>query len=342
MSRRKRPGTARRGPERSATAPVAREVAGVEPGEPAAERFEAWAWCAFAVLLAFLVWLVYLGARPGGRGPLLAYTLGPLVLTLAALGVLVFAALWSATHRPLFQRRRLLPFLSLVAVLGAPQFPFPYPTSHAGRPSRVDFRLPVEGEWTVVWGGLESEHNRLAAFLPDRRFGLDLVVTRDGRSHEGDGRDPRAYFAFDQPVLAPADATVARVRDGEEDGAIWSPSAREPFGNHVVLEVAPGEYVFLAHLRAGSIRVAPGEAVRAGAEIARVGSSGWSKLTPEPHLALHLQDSPEARAGEAIPWSVVDYEEDAVAVERGLPRGGIARDGRFLGARVRARAAPVR
>src|SRR5687768_12001972 len=102
MSRRKRPGAARRGPERSATAPVAPEVAPTARTEPA-ERFEAWAWCAFAVLLAFLVWLVYLGARPGGRGPLLAYTLGPLVLTLAALGVLAFAALWSATHRPLFQ-----------------------------------------------------------------------------------------------------------------------------------------------------------------------------------------------------------------------------------------------
>jgi murein DD-endopeptidase MepM/ murein hydrolase activator NlpD len=109
----------------------------------------------------------------------------------------------------------------------------------------------------------------------------------------------------------------------------------EPFGNHVVLRVAPEQYVFLAHLMRGSVRVRPGQRVARGEPLGRVGSSGFSAVTPEPHLALHLQDSPVPRRGEAVPWSFCGYAADGEPRERGLPSGGVTRDGRLVGQRVR-------
>jgi len=227
--------------------------------------------------------------------------------------------------------------LCLVAVIGAPQFPLPYPTSRESTPSAVCFRLPVEGEWTVAWGGDDPARNPLARFSPDRRYGIELVLAA-GRERAGGLAQPASYPAFDQPVLAPCEGTVVRAVGDLPDLDLASHRPQEPFGNHLVIEVAPGEFLFLCRLRQGSLEVAAGDRVRAGERIARVGSSGESQLTPEPHLALHLQTSPEPHAGEAIPWSFCDYTANGVAVERGLPSGALGRERVFEGTRVRASA----
>lgn len=306
------------------------------PATPRTERPEAWALAAFAIALLALGCVLYLLGRPGGRGPIAVYRVAPIALPLAAFLVLAFALAQSLVRRPFLQRRRILPFLCLVAVAGAPQLPLPYPTPHEGRPSSTCFRLPVDGAWTVVWGGEDLDANRLARFEPDRRYGMHLVVERDGRTHAGDGSRPEDYHAFGQAVLAPCDATVVRASDGAPDGAIGTRSTEEPFGNHLVLEVAPAEFLFLTQLRAGSLAVAPGARVAAGEKLAEVGSSGWSAVTPEPHLALHLQDTPEPHRGEAIPWRFCSYRSGGVPVARGLPRGGVgrARAGSGAGARL--------
>jgi murein DD-endopeptidase MepM/ murein hydrolase activator NlpD len=63
-----------------------------------------------------------------------------------------------------------------------------------------------------------------------------------------------------------------------------------PVGNHVVLEIAPRRYVLLAHLRAGSLRVKPGDQVVCGQPLAECGNSG---NTSEPHVHMQVQDGPE-------------------------------------------------
>jgi hypothetical protein len=318
---------------RAAPSAIADEA--LERRRPA--RLEAWAIVAWIVGLLFLVLLLYLGLRPGGRWPVLAYNQGRDLVMLAALLTLFLGLAWSALHRPFLQRRRVFPFLCLCGVIGVAEYPFPYPSSHEGHESAVCMRLPVEGEWTVFWGGETREESLLAAYFADRRWGLDLVVTEDGLSHRGDGLSARDYFAWDKPVFAPADGTVVHVSDQAPDTSPGQYDSRiEAFGNYVVLEVAPGEFVFLCHLRQGSVAVQAGQAVRSGDALGRVGSSGYSTVTPQPHLAIHMQDTPLPGRGEAIPWSFCDYSADGQRVSRGLPRGGIARDGVFLGQKIQA------
>ena len=269
-------------------------------------------------------------------GPLFVYGPGRDWIGLAAVATLVFATIWCALHRPITQRRRVLPFLALTAIVGVFAYPFPYPSSHDGHPSTLCFRLPFENEWTVFWGGDTKEENLNAGYLADRRYGLDFVVTENGKSHRGGGRELTDYFAYDREVLAPADGTVVFAAGDLEDLAPGAFDRQvEPYGNFVVLEVGEREFVFLADLRQGSIAVARGARVRAGDPIGRVGNSASSPFTPEPHLAVHLQDTPVSHAGEAIPWSFCNYASAGRPVDRGLPHGGIARDGTFLGEHVK-------
>ena len=96
----------------------------------------------------------------------------------------------------------------------------------------------------------------------------------------------------------------------------------DEFGNMIVLEVAEAEYLFLCNLKQGSILVGPDEHVESGQELARVGNSSCSRFTPQPHLALHLQDTPVPRWGQAVPWFFNSYNSGSSMVLRGLPSGG--------------------
>jgi len=197
----------------------------VSPEEGRRRSFEPWAWCAFALAGAALGLSVYLGLRPGGRGPVLAFTWGPLALGAAAALLLIGALAWALVRRPVLQRRRATPLAILAATLWFCSFPIAYPSSHEGHPSRVRFRLPFEGEWRVRWGGEERADNVLV-LNPSRCFGFVF-----------DGAPP------DASVVAPCPGRVRAV----------SP---------LVLEVAPREYLVLEGL--GTLDVAEGARVEPG------------------------------------------------------------------------------
>lgn len=304
------------------------------PTDGKSTRLEVWVHLAHLLFFLFIGGIFYLGARPGGAGPLFVYMEGRLLLGLVALLLLVFALAYSAWKRPFRQRGRIRAFLLLVTVVGLVNMPFPYPSSHEKHPSRTCFQLPFEGQWTVLWGGEDTEGNRLASMLPDRRWGLDLVFEREGLLFEGAGEEPEDWFAFGQPVLAPAAGRVVRIETGQVDGPPRRPNpGATPEGNLVVLEVAENEFCFLTHLKQGSIEVQVGAKVEAGQKLAEVGSSGFSPFTPMPHLAVHLQDTSEGR-GEAIPWRFCGYRVNGAPVEEGLPRGGLSDEGHRIGQRV--------
>jgi Peptidase family M23 len=86
-------------------------------------------------------------------------------------------------------------------------------------------------------------------------------------------------------VLASASGRVLRARDGEPDGA-FGKSAREAVrdvecGNGVVIEHPERWETQYCHMASGSLVVKPGELVKAGQPLGRVGLSG---LTEYPHL----------------------------------------------------------
>ena len=300
--------------------PAPLQAVSTDPFTVGRAGFEGWSRAAFFLALLTVGLYVYLGSRPGGIGAVGAYRLGPTILGLAAMLLLVFGLVWSLLRRPVLQRGRLAPLLALAACVWFTSYPLAYPSSYANRPSRVAFRLPVrDGEWTVRWGGLQRAENALV-LLPDRCFGYDLVRL--------EGSDPEENTSLGAIVVAPADGSVVAVLGVD-------PASRvRTIGTALVIEVASGQYLFLSNLDPDSFLVGTGDAVVAGQALARVGESAASPVSPGPHLAIHLQDTPEPGWGEGIPLLFHDFVAGGRIVEQGRPTGGV-QGGRCVGRRLR-------
>ena len=87
-------------------------------------------------------------------------------------------------------------------------------------------------------------------------------------------------------------------------------------GNYVVIDHGNGEYSFLCHLMKGSVSVAEGQPVKAGAQIARCGNSGHATA---PGLHYHLQNTPRLFDGDGLPAQFQSYVADSQAIDRGEP-----------------------
>jgi murein DD-endopeptidase MepM/ murein hydrolase activator NlpD len=95
-----------------------------------------------------------------------------------------------------------------------------------------------------------------------------------------------------------------------------------------VLQVADRQFLFVAHLRRGSVAVAQGDRVAKGQMLGRVGNSGNSS---EPHVHVHLQDTPHAYLGEGIiPLYFHGYRSRKEEIDRGMPLGGRERRNRIF------------
>lgn len=288
----------------------------------APERPELWVVAAWALLALEIALAIYLGLKLGGLGPVRAYAFGPALIVLAALLLGVLGCAISFVHRPFARPQRLVAFCVLGFVIVSASFPLPFPAHRSNRPSLAQLELPVQGEWTVAWGGV-GETNFLLRTRPDRCSGFVLIRERDA-STRAVPADPKSAFAFGEAVFAPCDGTVVDlVERWPDDGA----SAPDDLGNRIVLEIAPGEFLFLSGLAQDSLDVKLGERVTRGQALARVGFSANSRLTPEPHLSIHVQDTPNALAGQGIPFEFHDYFAGERRVERGRPNGA----GFFIG-----------
>lgn len=94
-------------------------------------------------------------------------------------------------------------------------------------------------------------------------------------------------------VLAAADGTVLRVRDGEPDIDVRRRTdlGGRDAGNGVVIDHGQGWESQSSHMRAGSVAVRPGQRVRAGDRIGLIGMSGQAEF-PHLHFALRYQGQP--------------------------------------------------
>ncbi|HEY5783486.1 MAG TPA: M23 family metallopeptidase [Microlunatus sp.] len=190
----------------------------------------------------------------------------------------------------------------------------------SGGPVLLD--LPFRGRWQA--------RNSPARRVPSHgthRFGvtyaIDFVaVDGRGRSAPPSWRSvlsvepPEIFRGFGMPILAPVSGTVVLTHDGEADHvARRSTPAQIPYavgqvarvragapavaGNHVVLAIGPtGPYVLLAHLRRGTVRVAPGDRLTTGEAVGACGNSGNST---EPHLHVQVTDSVEWETAVGLP-----------------------------------------
>jgi hypothetical protein len=190
------------------------------------------------------------------------------------------------------------------------------------QPAPPPMGAPLRGEWVALNGPSNmSGHRRLVMALngslaSGQRFGADFLRVDDaGSSFRGDRLRNDSYYAYGQDVFAVADGVVVETKDGIPDNVPGPQSRAVPItletvgGNYILLELGPQRYAFYAHLLPGSLRVRPGDRVRRGQLIGRVGNSGNST---EPHLHFHVVDGIAAGTttlgAEGVPYVLDGFE----------------------------------
>ncbi len=192
---------------------------------------------------------------------------------------------------------------------------------NAGRRLKKRLSLPFRGEWWVFWGG-PTERQNYHVIARDQRHAYDFLGWRSGGTYRSPGARNADYWAWGRPVVAPAGGVVVAAVDGVRDNRprIEVENRRNPAGNHVVLDLGNGEYALLAHLQRRSVRVRPGQRVRAGDLLGLCGNSGNSS---EPHLHFHLQDRAQLfGVARGLPIAFRGYSADGREVARGTPVQG--------------------
>lgn len=264
---------------------------------------------------------IMLELRPGNVAIYL-WLFGPKLISLLALLLFIAGLICSLTRRPFWSWQRGATHVLLITTISISQMAYEvYPSSHNHEVSNVRFRLPLDGPVNVSWGGDTREVNYHVSF-PDQRWAYDLIVRQGGMRHQAQGDALEDYYVYNLPVVAPAAGIVRSAVDGEPDkqiGLRWR--GGNPAGNHIVVEVAPNQFLFIGHLKRGSVKVKPGDTVQAGQEVGRVGNSGRTQV---PHVHIHLQDSPALGFGEGIPLYFYNYRCEGRIIERGIPTGGEA------------------
>jgi len=280
------------------------------------------------LLVAHLLLFTILKLRPGRLGIYL-WNYGPTVIGVFAVGELVRGVISFYSNPPFWSLQRGVgfPLLTFIVLISWKGYRI-YPSSYDSKPSPVPFRLPLDGPVTIGWGGATPTNN-YHVIAPDQRWAYDLVVTEEGKTYRGEGRTLDDFYIYGRPLLAAADGTVLTVVNDQSESKIGGAGkVKNAGGNQVIIEVAEKEFLFLCHLQPGTINFKPGDKIVAGDEVGRVGNSGNSS---EPHIHIHLQDSPKDHSGEGIPLYFHNYRMEGSVIARGIPTGGIDSDGLIVG-----------
>jgi len=179
---------------------------------------------------------------------------------------------------------------------------------------------PLEGtSWEAFSGAGDNNAHHRRQFMvlggrttQDCRHAIDWKRTVNGVSFSGPEADIASYYSNGKRVLAVANGTVVRIKDGipnNKAGHVGAEaldlSLETIAGNTIALDLGHGQYAHYMHLQPGSSRVKVGQRVRRGEAIALVGNSGSSF---EPHLHFEVTTSPETLAGEGLPYLLDEFE----------------------------------
>jgi hypothetical protein len=201
----------------------------------------------------------------------------------------------------------------------------PVPLHYTVAPMTVLMKVPVIGpplggkHWAAFNGCCEISGAHRASSLTvngrlyfAQRFAIDWMRLDDkGRLQNGDYNDVHSYAAYGADVLAVADGKVLATLDALEDqipGTLPDPrtiTLENVDGNHIVLDLGNGIFAFYAHLQRGSIDVSPGEHVKRGQVLGKLGNTG---NTSAPHLHFHIMDGPSTLGSNGLPYVIDAFE----------------------------------
>jgi len=202
------------------------------------------------------------------------------------------------------------------------------------------------GPWAAIYDPHLERGHRTSIYTIDgraripARFAIDWIrLDEDGSKARGDASRIENWHGHGEEVLAVADATVVVAGDDmAEPETVGAAQGSMPLenasGNHIVLDIGEGRYVFYEHLKHGSIKVRAGDKVTCGQVIGLLGNSGSSSAGP--HLHFHVADASTTLAAEGMPFvfrefDVVGQFDSIAAFRRGdhwnpATTGGIRSD----------------
>ncbi|HWT02267.1 MAG TPA: M23 family metallopeptidase [Pyrinomonadaceae bacterium] len=193
--------------------------------------------------------------------------------------------------------------------------------------TKTSLILPLKGRVVAENGhDFYSPHRRIDLTHPlaqmvglkanSARYADDLTIAgEDGELHRGDGNRLEDWFGYGATLYAPGAGKVVALVDEVPDNTLeagkvvfsktLSPDkASGIFGNFIVIDHGNGEYSLFAHLLRGSFLVKPGETVKQGQPLARVGFSGNTDFV---HTHYQLQNNADAATAEGVPAYFRDF-----------------------------------
>ena len=183
---------------------------------------------------------------------------------------------------------------------------------------QTKLRLPFDGSWIVLQGG-RTPYDNAYAQSDDNKYTVSFVFTKDGAAFENTGRRNTDFYCYGQPVLAPAAGTVVQAVGNYQDHAPGRSSEMMSRGNYVVIAHGNSEFSMIPYMKAGSVKVRPGQRVKQGQVIGECGNSGSSVA---PHLEYSLQNTRGFPLPKTMPAQFVDYVADGKPVPIGEPLRG--------------------
>jgi len=184
---------------------------------------------------------------------------------------------------------------------------------------------PLRGGSWVAFNALGAKDHRRALNAVDgreripQRFAIDWGrLGPDGRLRHRNGESNSDFYSYGAEVLAVANGRIVDAKDGiPENSGTTERNAREitvenVLGNYLVLDIGDGRFATYCHLQPGSLRVKPGESVKAGQVLALLGNSGNSDA---PHLHFQMTDGASPLAAEGIPYEIEAYTQSGIALD---------------------------
>lgn len=166
-----------------------------------------------------------------------------------------------------------------------------YFTGTTGTPRTVELDFPLKkGRYFVLQGGKGLPTNIFHFSLRGAIYAMDIVkLNKNGtRGNYIFSKKLEDYAIFGDTIYSPCNGRVIRAY-GDNPDNIPPNMERGPKNTNMVLIEADNYYVFMGHMKQGSVMVKEGDEVLTGQPLGRVGNSGFS-TEPHLHIQVHAKE----------------------------------------------------